>query len=241
MAFSITKDYLEGLPQDPYRHGFGEYEGVVNHATATPEASAKRETEYFKENWKKRRAFAHFFVDWDSIIQHASTKYKAWGAGNGNPRYVHVELCETKDPEKFAKSYERYVWLVAKLLADKKLGVKDGETCVSHAWVSEHLGGTDHQDPLSYLKSHGVSWAKHISNVKKEYDRQVAPAKKPVKTAPVKSEKVVKKYTSLVDYLNDHKQPSDFQSRYALAEKHGIHSYSGSAEQNLKLLEKLQK
>lgn len=63
-----------------------------------------------------------------------------------------------------------------------------------------------------------------------------------LKPVPVEKPKVVvKKFTSLVDYLNAHKLKSDYQSRHKLAEKHGIRSYTGSAEQNTKLLAKLQK
>lgn len=49
------------------------------------------------------------------------------------------------------------------------------------------------------------------------------------------------KHTSIVEYLNAHHQASDFPSRKKLAESHGIHSYSGTAEQNTKLLAILQK
>jgi N-acetylmuramoyl-L-alanine amidase len=169
MSYPIRKAFLEGLPKIAYRKGISAYEGVVAHSTATPEATDERELEYFKANWKTRQAFAHFFVDWDSITQMADTDYKAWGAGNGNPRFVHVELCETKDEAKFKESYMRYVWLLADILKKKNLGVTDGGTLVSHAWVSDHLGGTDHRDPLAYLKYHGVSWGKLVADVKATY------------------------------------------------------------------------
>ena len=41
---------------------------------------------------------------------------------------------------------------------------------------------------------------------------------------------------SIVDYLKDHGVPSDMASRRIIAEKHGISPYSGTAEQNIKLL-----
>ena len=47
--------------------------------------------------------------------------------------------------------------------------------------------------------------------------------------------------TSLVDYLKLTKQPSDFASRKKLAEKHGIRNYTGTAAQNTKLLNILNK
>ena len=41
---------------------------------------------------------------------------------------------------------------------------------------------------------------------------------------------------SIVDYLKSIGQPSDFASRSILAKQNGIENYTGSAEQNTKLL-----
>lgn len=257
MAYKITVDLIPGLPEKPYRNGVGAFEGVVAHSTATPEATDEKELIYFKNNWKKRSAFAHFFVDWDSITQMAKTDYTAWGAGNGNPRYVHVELCETKDEAKFKESYKRYVWLLAHILLQRKLTVKNGVTLVSHAWVTENLGGTTHIDPEPYLKQHKQTWAQLVKDVTVEYAAQsvsaalptkpaVKPPTKPAnkaesKPAPKAEIKPTKKYTSIVDYLKAHKQPYDFVSRVKLAKKYGIAHYNGSPEQNIRLLNMLQK
>jgi N-acetylmuramoyl-L-alanine amidase CwlA len=166
--FTIIKEHIEGLPQQPYRNGIGAYEGVVAHATASY-APDENEVAYLKRSWQQRKAFVQYFVDWDSIRETADPKYKAWGAGNANPRYVHVELCQTKDPKKFLESYKRYVWLLAHLLYVKRLGVTDGKTLVSHDWVSKNLGGTNHSDPIGYLKEHGVNWTTLVSDVKNAY------------------------------------------------------------------------
>jgi lysozyme len=65
---------------------------------------------------------------------------------------------------------------------------------------------------------------------------------KPVPVPPKPVVKpAVKKYASLVDYLNAHKIASDFHSRAYLASSRGIHNYTGTAEQNIKLLNMLQK
>jgi len=170
MAFPIKKDLIPGLPREPYRNGIGAYEGVVAHSTATPEASAETESAYFHREWDNRGAFVHYFVDWDSIVQTASTDYKAWGAGKGNPRYVHVELCETSNHAKFIDSYHRYVWLIAYILKQRNLGVVNGKTLVSHDWVAKNLGGTTHNDPLAYLTSHGVTWTEFVQDVKEAYE-----------------------------------------------------------------------
>jgi hypothetical protein len=170
MSYAIVQDIIPGLPRDPFRKGIGAYEGVVDHSTATPEATDEAESRYFHREWKNRKAFPHFAVDWDSVTQLADINYQAWGAGNGNPRYLHVELCETRDHNKFLESYKRYTWLTAELLRRKNLGATDNGTVVSHAWVSKYLGGTDHVDPIGYLASHGVSWPQHIANVRAVYD-----------------------------------------------------------------------
>jgi N-acetylmuramoyl-L-alanine amidase CwlA len=169
MTYPIIVNLIAGLPKQPFRKGVGAYEGVVNHSTATPEADDIRERSWEAAHWKD--AFVHFFVDWDSITQVASTQYRAWGAGaNANPRFVHVELCETKDSAKFQESYKRYVWLTAKLLKDRNLGVSDAGSLWSHAEVTKLLKGTTHTDPIAYLASHGISWAQHAANVQAEYN-----------------------------------------------------------------------
>lgn len=170
MSFPIKQDIIPGLPRKAYRHGVSAYEGVVAHSTATPEATDERESDYFHKNWVTRQAFPHFCVDWDSITQLADTDYIAWAAGNGNPRYVHVELCETKDPIKFKASYSRYVWLIASILKKKNLGVDFPRTLVSHDWVSKNLGGTNHTDPIGYLKSHDIEWDEFVADVTDAYN-----------------------------------------------------------------------
>jgi N-acetylmuramoyl-L-alanine amidase len=42
--------------------------------------------------------------------------------------------------------------------------------------------------------------------------------------------------SSIVDYLKSQNQPSDFESRRRLAAQYGIAPYTGSAEQNTRLL-----
>lgn len=169
MSYPITQQFIPVLPRTPYRHGASAYEGVVAHSTDNPEATASGNRNFEASGaWKS--AFVHFFVDWTSIIQVADTDYVAWGCGPvGNQRYVQIELCETQDSAKFQASYSRYVWLVAKVLYDKKLGVSDGNTLVSHDWVRQHLGGTTHTDPISYLASHGVTWQQLVNDVSAQY------------------------------------------------------------------------
>lgn len=207
MSYPITQNLINGLPQKAYRNGVGAYEGVVNHATDNT-APAINERNY-EANGAWQNAFVHFFVDWTSIIQVADTNYIAWGAGPvANSRYVHVELCQTNDPSQFQESYNRYVWLTAKLLKDRNLRVVDGGTLVSHDWVSKHLGGTTHSDPIAYLQSHGIGWTQHVSNVQAEYNCQTAkPA--PVSPAPVVTEAKTGTVEVMTDNLNLRTSPSN--------------------------------
>ncbi|AND10370.1 N-acetylmuramoyl-L-alanine amidase [Bacillus thuringiensis] len=166
-VFADREMIIPGLPKVEYRNGYGAYEGVVAHSTATPEAPAINIRNYEARTW--RSAFVHYATDWDETIQIASTKYQAWGAGPAaNKRFVHVELSETSDPTKFKKSYERYVKLLAKILRDRNINPSIG--LWTHKDITYKLGGTDHEDPIDYLRSHGVSESKFRADVLKAYN-----------------------------------------------------------------------
>ncbi|PGZ96928.1 N-acetylmuramoyl-L-alanine amidase [Bacillus pseudomycoides] len=166
-AFADRALIIDDLPHTPYRNGVGMYEGVVAHSTATPEAPAINIQRYESRTWQN--AFVHYAVDWNETIQIADTKYAAYGAGQyANKRFVHVELCETADYDKFRASYDKYVKLLAKILRDRGLSVEKG--LWTHYDVTHHLGGTDHEDPLDYLASHGVSEAQFRADVQRAYN-----------------------------------------------------------------------
>ncbi|MEC2551485.1 N-acetylmuramoyl-L-alanine amidase [Bacillus tropicus] len=184
-AFADRILIISDLPKQPYRYGVGAYEGVVAHSTATPEAPAINIQRYETRTW--RNAFVHYAVDWNETIQIADIKYIAYGAGPGaNKRFVHVELCETKDYEKFKRSYDKYVKLLARILRDRGLSVEKG--LWTHSDVTHHLGGTEHEDPLDYLRSHGVSEAQFRADVQRAYNNSnvdVSVPEKPSKPAEV--------------------------------------------------------
>ncbi|MBY0597677.1 N-acetylmuramoyl-L-alanine amidase [Bacillus bingmayongensis] len=188
---------IDGLPKTPYRYGVGAYEGVVAHSTATPEAPAINIQKYETRTW--RNAFVHYAVDWNETIQIADTKYIAYGGGPAaNKRFVHVELCETKDYEKFKRSYDKYVKLLAKILRDRGISVEKG--LWTHSDVTHHLGGTDHEDPLDYLRSHGVSEAQFRADVKRAYNNSNVDVSVPEQ--PSKPEEVPTEVTDGVAYIN---------------------------------------
>ncbi|WP_420973733.1 N-acetylmuramoyl-L-alanine amidase [Bacillus thuringiensis] len=181
-VFADREMIIPGLPKAEYHNGYGAYEGVVAHSTATPEAPAINIRNYEARTW--RSAFVHYATDWDETIQIASTKYQAWGAGPAaNKRFVHVELSETSDPIKFKKSYERYVKLLAKILRDRNIDPSIG--LWTHKDITYKLGGTDHEDPIDYLRSHGVSEAKFRADVKRVYNNSSVDVSVPFKPEEV--------------------------------------------------------
>ncbi|MFJ8454197.1 N-acetylmuramoyl-L-alanine amidase [Bacillus paramycoides] len=195
-AFADRTLIIPDLPKQPYRNGIGAYEGVVAHSTATPEAPAINIQKYETRTW--RNAFVHYAVDWDETIQIASTNYIAYGAGPGaNKRFVHVELCETRDYEKFKRSYDKYVKLLAKILRNRGLSVEKG--LWTHYDVTKYLGGTDHEDPLDYLRSHGVSEAQFRADVQRVYNNSSVEV--PVPEKPSKPEEIPTAVTDGIAYI----------------------------------------
>ncbi|WP_404511666.1 N-acetylmuramoyl-L-alanine amidase [Bacillus sp. RC242] len=134
-----------------------------------------------------RSAFVHYAVDWDKKVQIASTKYRAWGTGPAaNARFVHVELCEISDLLKFKRSYERYIELIGEILRERNIHPSKG--LWTHKDVTYKFGGTDHEDSLDYLKSHGVSEAQFHADVQRAYTNSsvdVSVPEKPSKPAEV--------------------------------------------------------
>lgn len=176
MAYDIYKQLIPGLPHNSYRHG--KPEGIVLHEVGYYGGTAEGNRKYEASHWKS--AFVHFFVDWDSIIQCADTDYLAYGAGHvANQRFIHIELVRTKDKAQFERSYNRYVWLIARLL--KQYGLKPDRrtTLWTHKDVTKYLGGTTHQDPDAYLATYGVSVDELIADITSAYNGSDKPVSKP--------------------------------------------------------------
>lgn len=169
--YTIEQNFIPGLPKVSYDGGVGAYVGVVAHATANNGDSADGERNYESTTWQS--AFVHFFADDQKILQVTDTNYICYGAGRtaNHLGFVQVELCQSTDPAKFAAAYSRYVWLLAKLLFDSKLGVVDGVTLMSHAQVSAKWHETNHTDPIEYLASHGKTWANLVADVTAQYNK----------------------------------------------------------------------
>jgi N-acetylmuramoyl-L-alanine amidase len=195
--YNITQEFLQGIPKIPFRNGVGAYEGVVCHCTDSDNHSGgdtpHNEKNYEQNTWKS--AFVHFFVGIENgeviILQTAPTDYISYHCGGGNSRFIGVELCMYDDYQTFLKAYDAYVYIIAKLLYDRKLLVSSAQssstgTCWAHDDVRRLLGGTTHEDPIDYLKAHGISWDDHIKYVTDRYNQFVAEENP---TTPVKKER----------------------------------------------------
>ena len=169
--YPIIKVRLIGVPKIPYADGVGKHRGVCAHATANYGSGEKEDTAIGERNYEQntwKSAFVHYFADYSMILDVADDDYISYGCGNGNPFFINVELCQTKRADRFIESYNRWIFIMAKVLFDNKLGVIDGVTLVSHRWISENLGGS-HQDPHAYIESHGKVWADVVTDVTSVY------------------------------------------------------------------------
>jgi bifunctional autolysin len=172
--YPVVIDWIPGLPQIPYRNGVGCWEGVVMHQTDNPSDTARSERAY--EAGTFENAFVHEFIDPNEIIQVANPSYLAYGAGpNANPRFIHLELCSNRTAEEFARSFDSWCRRAAVYLAMRGLGVtparSDGTgTLWSHYDVTRYLGGTDHTDPIGYIRSWGKSWQDVVDTVQHHYN-----------------------------------------------------------------------
>src|SRR5690625_3318897 len=80
---------------------------------------------------------------------------------------------------------------------------------------------------LGIKKGKNVQKSSKNSSAKKSYSK-------------IRDKNSNQKYTALVDYLKDHGINSSFNNRKKLAQQQGIKNYTGTASQNIELLNKLQ-
>ena len=138
--------------------------GVVVHSTAGGNNdSMQKELNYMANNWKS--AFVHAFADDKTIIETHNPECAAWGAGiKANPYYIHIELIETGNNEKFIASINNQAYYVALKLNDFNLKPSRAKQDKSgsvwfHSEVTKYLKGTDHSDPTGFFKKHNYSLA----------------------------------------------------------------------------------
>lgn len=145
---NIIKDYLSGVPQTETTQYNGKYI-VVIHNTATYNATAKNEHDYFHNNWENIQSYVHAFVDWsDDVYEIAQPGHIAWGAGYVNQyAWLQVEQCISNDDSLNQKSADNVAKYVAETLKGYTLKFDDVRF-ISHADASREFGGTDHNDTI---------------------------------------------------------------------------------------------
>lgn len=152
----ITKQISSIFEQRGYSTASGNPRGVVIHDTGNENSTISSEVSYMKQNYSSTRVFVHTFIDNQQIINIADTKYMAEGAGPyANPYFVQFEMPHEYTAASFANQLGNAAYYTAYILKQNNLpvtkGTKDGGGTVwTHAMISSYLGGTDHEDPISY-------------------------------------------------------------------------------------------
>ena len=152
----ITKQISSIFEQRGYSTSSGVPRGVVIHDTGNENTTTNSEVSYMKQNYSSTQVFVHTFIDNQQILNIAYTKYMAEGAGpNANPYFVQFEMPHEYTAASFANQLGNAAYYTAYILKQNNLpvtkGTKDGGGTVwTHAMISSYLGGTDHEDPISY-------------------------------------------------------------------------------------------
>ena len=152
----ITKQISSIFEQRGYSTSSGNPRGVVIHDTGNENSTISSEVSYMKQNYSSTRVFVHTFIGNQQILNIADTKYMAEGAGPyANPYFVQFEMPHEYTAASFANQLGNAAYYTAYILIQNNLpvtkGTKDGGGTVwTHAMISSYLGGTDHEDPISY-------------------------------------------------------------------------------------------
>lgn len=152
----ITKQISSIFEQRGYSTSSGNPRGVVIHDTGNENSTISSEVSYMKQNYSSTRVFVHTFIDNQQILNIADTKYMTEGAGPyANPYFVQFEMPHEYTAASFANQLGNAAYYTAYILKQNNLpvtkGTKDGGGTVwTHAMISSYLGGTDHEDPISY-------------------------------------------------------------------------------------------
>lgn len=163
-----------------YELGYGEgatgttnNKWIVAHSTATPNATALNEAQYFKNNWSTSETYVQFVVDDKDCYQIGDPGYVAWGAGataNANSP-VQIELCEfPNDKDRALKAYWNLVSLLRQFAKIYNIPIKVDENYPSagidtHAYLAQNNHETSHTDPYTYFTQIGISKAQFKKDV----------------------------------------------------------------------------
>lgn len=167
-----------------------------------------------------------------ATVQTLPWNMKGWHAGgDANNSYIGVEICEDDltDGDYFNKVYNEAVELFAYLCKEFNLNPLTNIIC--HCEGHKKGIASNHSDVMHWFPKHGKSMDTFREDVQKKLQG----------TETLNELPNLSSYNgnSIVDGLNSVGYDSSYASRKELATKLGISNYSGTAEQNLKMIELL--
>ena len=122
------------------------------HSTANIGAPAKNHVSYWRNN---PFLAVHYVVDWDEAYQCVEEDRLCYQVGNGNRTCIGIEICEGRNEDEFMRSIANAKKVVMEVLDRRGWGT---DRIHSHDWFRINYGGTDHTDPIPYLKRFGKDW-----------------------------------------------------------------------------------
>lgn len=139
-------------------HGHLDPHGLVIHSTSNPGATARNHSNY----WKGALYTAHYVSDWIEALHTVNDSHLCYHCGNGNSRFIGLEICEAKNRDDFELGWNIAVKAAREILKKHGWSVK---SIVSHDWCRRNLGGTTHTDPIGYFKKWGRTWDEFVHDV----------------------------------------------------------------------------
>ena len=198
-------------------------EFIVVHNTAN-DASANNEISYMRSN--NNKVSFHYAVDDVEIVQGISENRNAWhagdgGEGQGNRKGIAIEICYSKSGgERFDKAEENAAEFIASKLKEKGWGIDK---------VKKHQDFSNKYCPHRTLD---LGWERFLNKIRGYLGNNNSNQNGLPNLSNYNG-------NSIVDGLNSVRYNSSYASRKELANKLGIANYTGTAEQNLKMIELL--
>lgn len=132
------------------------------HSTANPGATAANHVSYWSGSGKNYAV--HLVSDWKEAYQCVEFDRICWQVGNGNKTCIGLEICEATNRTDFERGLEIARDVILQIL--NRYGWSVDKNVRSHKWFTENYGGSDHTDPIPYLKKWGWTWDKFIQYLK---------------------------------------------------------------------------
>lgn len=193
-------------------------EYITIHNTAN-DATADNEIRYMINN--NNQVSFHFAVDDIEVVQGLPLNRNGWhagdGNGDGNRKSIGVEICYSKSGgERYNASENMAVAFITQLLKERNWGVDR---------LRQHFNWSGKNCPHR-IRDEG-RWDEFVNRINNLLNGETVSQTPPNNV-----------YTgvSIVAYLNSIGVDSSFNNRKNLAAQHGINNYTGTAEQNTRLL-----